>query len=176
MGVVAVAGIEAGQMLVGHAVHGDGPLPFIHLPPAGQLAVDQQVAGFQVGAVLGQLLDGVAPVHEHALLPVQIGDRAAAACRGGETRVVGEHAQLAIQLAGVDDRSPVYALFHGTLDLLPGPVVNNSYRIRHLYSLPRRVTNRCISVRIIIFSSIQVRRNSPQVHRDAMGAHYACFL
>ena len=176
MGIVAVAGIEARQVLMGVAVQGDGPFPFIHLPPIGQFAMDQQVAGLQVGAVLRQLLDGIAPVHEHALFPVQVGDRAAAACRGGEARIIGEHTQLAIQLAGVDDRSPVYALFHRTLDLFAGPVVNNSYRIRHLYSLPWRVTNRCISVRIVIFSSIQVSRKNPQVHLHAMGAHYAWFL
>jgi len=47
-------------------VHGHLMLPVLQLGRRRQLAVQQQVGRLEVGAVLGQLLDGIAPVLEHA--------------------------------------------------------------------------------------------------------------
>jgi hypothetical protein len=68
-----------------------------------QFAVQQQVAGFQEVAVLGQLLDRVAAVQQLALVAVDVGDARVARRGRHEARVVGELAGLAVQLADVDD-------------------------------------------------------------------------
>ncbi len=79
----------------------------------GQLAVQQQVAGFQEVAVGGQLLDGVATVQQLALVAIDVGDGRLARRGGQEARVVGEHARLAVQLADVDHIRADIALVNG---------------------------------------------------------------
>ena len=64
-----------------------------------QLAVHQQVGDFEEARVLGQLLDRVAAVQQHACVAVDVGDRRLAAGGGGEARVVGEAAGFLRQLA-----------------------------------------------------------------------------
>ena len=64
----------------------------------GQLALEQQVAGVEEVALLGQLLDRVAAVQQLALVAVDVGDRRVARRGGQEARVVGELAGLAYSL------------------------------------------------------------------------------
>src|SRR5262249_25543235 len=54
-------------------------------------------------AVLGELLDRIAAVFEHAGVAVDIGDLGLAARGRGEAGIVGEKARLAVQFADVDD-------------------------------------------------------------------------
>jgi hypothetical protein len=79
----------------------------------GQVALEQQVAGFQEVALLGQLLDGVAAVQQFALVTVDVGDGAVARGRAQEARVVGELAGLRVKLADVDHIRPDAALVDG---------------------------------------------------------------
>ena len=64
--------------------YGDLVLPGLELLRGRQLAVDQQVGDLEVGGVLGQLLDRVAPVAQDAGVAVDVGDRAARARGLGE--------------------------------------------------------------------------------------------
>jgi hypothetical protein len=55
-------------------VHGDVVDPFFELLLGGQLAVEDQVGGLEIGAVFRQLLDRIAAVFEDALVvfPVRL--------------------------------------------------------------------------------------------------------
>jgi murein endopeptidase len=75
---------------------------FILLLGVGQLALEQQVADFEVVALLRQLLDRVAAVQQLALVTVDIGDLGIARSRRHETGVVSELTGLSVQLANVD--------------------------------------------------------------------------
>ena len=76
------------DVLVDEGVVGDLVLPGLVLLGGRELAVQQQVGHLEVGRVLGQLLDRVAPVAEDALVAVEIGDGALAGGGGHEPRVV----------------------------------------------------------------------------------------
>jgi hypothetical protein len=91
------------DVLVDERVVRDVVGPRFQLLLAGQLAVDQQVRHLDVGRLLGQLLDGVAPVAQDARVAVDLGDAAGAERRGAEGRVVEPDVreQLA-PLGGVD--------------------------------------------------------------------------
>ena len=60
----------------------------------GQLALDDQVGGLEVVAVLGQVLDRIAAIAQDALVAVDEGDLAAARGGVGEGRVVGHQAEV----------------------------------------------------------------------------------
>jgi hypothetical protein len=77
----------------------------------GQLAVQQQIAEFEIVGLLGQLLDGIAAMQQHAFAAVDVGDGRLAGGGGDEARVVGEVA-FAGQLADVDDVGPERAAQH----------------------------------------------------------------
>ncbi len=53
--------------------------------------------------MLGELVDGIAPIEEHALVAVDESQVALAGRRGGKPRVVGEEVGIGIQLADVHD-------------------------------------------------------------------------
>ena len=55
-----------------------------------KVAVEQQEARLQEGAVLRELVDGVASVQELTLLTIDVSDGGDAACSGGETGVISE--------------------------------------------------------------------------------------
>ena len=95
---------EPHHLLVHHGVARDAVIEIGFLRGRRQLAVQQQVAGLQEIAVLGQLLDRIAAIEQHALVAVDVGDLRLAACRGGKAGVVGEQAALAIELGNVDHR------------------------------------------------------------------------
>ena len=69
--------------------------------------------------MLGELLDRVAAIEQHALVAVDIGDLGFAARRRGEAGVVGEHAGLGVELADIDDVGPIVPVLTGSsTDLL----------------------------------------------------------
>jgi hypothetical protein len=105
MGVAAEALEEAGHLLVHHGVARDAAVEIGLLGRGRQLAVEQQVAGLEEVAVLGELVDRIAAIEQHALVAVDEGDLRLAARRRGEAGIVGEHPGLACRAsADVDDR------------------------------------------------------------------------
>ena len=95
--------VEARHLLVDHGVARDAVLEVLRLLRRRQLAVEKQVGGLQEVAVLGQLVDRIAAVEEHALVAVDEGDRRGAGGGGGEAGIVGEAPGLFVELADVDD-------------------------------------------------------------------------
>ena len=70
VGVAAEAGEEPVHLLVDHRVVGDAMVEVGLLRRRRQFAVEQQVAGLEEIAVLGELLDRVAAVEQDALVAV----------------------------------------------------------------------------------------------------------
>src|SRR3984893_3069775 len=54
--------------------------------------------------MLGDLLDRIAAIEQHTFVAVNIGDLRFATRRRGETRIVGEHSGLGIELADIENR------------------------------------------------------------------------
>ena len=90
MRVAPETGKEPVHLLVRHRVVGDAVLEVEILLLAGQVAVQQDMAGFEEIAVLGELLDGIAAIEQNALVAVDKGDVGFARRRRGEAGVVGE--------------------------------------------------------------------------------------
>ena len=74
MGVATEALEEPAHLLVHHRVAGHDVIELGLLGGGRQFAVEQEIAGLQEVAVLGQLLDRVAAVQQHAFVAVDIGD------------------------------------------------------------------------------------------------------
>ena len=93
-----------------------------------QFAVHQQIADLQEGRLLGQLVDGIAAVQEHALVAIDVGDGALASnCGGGEAGIEGEAIGLGVQLAHVDDVGPDRSLENGKVGKgLVSPIVSEA--------------------------------------------------
>ncbi len=83
--VAAEAGEEARHLLVHHGVAGDAVVEILLLRLGRQVAVEQQIAGLQEVAVLGELLDRVAAMQQDAFLAVDEGDLGFAARRRGDS-------------------------------------------------------------------------------------------
>src|SRR5581483_10147858 len=82
---------------------GDAGLEVLVLRPGRQLAVEQKVGRLEERTVLGELIDWVAAIEQHAFVAVDEGDLRLAACRRGEARVVGEVPRLLVETVDVDD-------------------------------------------------------------------------
>ena len=95
---------ETVHLVMHHRVAGDAIVELGLLRCGRQFAVEKQVAGLEEIAVLGELVDWIAPVEEHALIAVDKGDLGFRARGRGKARVVSEHARLRVELADVDDR------------------------------------------------------------------------
>ena len=118
MRVAAEALEEPAHLLVHHGVAGDAVVEIGLLGRGRQFAVEQQVAGLEEVAVLGELLDRIAAIEQDALVAVDIGDLGFAARGRGEARIVGEHAGLAVELADVDDARADRAGYDRQIDSL----------------------------------------------------------
>ncbi len=94
MGVVLKPLHELLDVLVQHRVQRDLAHPRRELRARRQLAEQNQVGRFEERAVVGQLLDGVAPVEQDALVAVDVGDAAPAGRRVLERRIVGHQAEV----------------------------------------------------------------------------------
>src|ERR1700722_20360682 len=95
---------ETVHLIMHHRVARDAILEVGLLRRGRQLSIQEQVAGLEEIAVLSELVDWVAPVEEHALVAVDIGDLGFRARGRGKARVVSEHARLGVELAYVDHR------------------------------------------------------------------------
>ena len=73
----------------GVPVHGTDKLGLLLF--GGKLAIKQQIAGFEIVRLFGQLLDGVAPVQENALAAVDKGNLRFACGGGHKTGIKGKH-------------------------------------------------------------------------------------
>jgi hypothetical protein len=104
MGVAAEPLIEAAHLLVHHRVVGHTSVEVRLLRGGWKFAVEQEIAGLQEVAVLGNLFDREAAVEQDAFITVDVGDLGFAAPGRGEARVVGEDAGLIIELGDVHDR------------------------------------------------------------------------
>ena len=74
MRIAAEALEEAAHLLVQHGVVGDAVVEIVLLRLGRQFAVEQQVADLEEVAVLGQLLDRIAAIEQHAFVAVDVGD------------------------------------------------------------------------------------------------------
>ena len=127
--------IKPAHLLVHHGVAGDTIVEVGFLGGGGKLAVEQEVAGLEEVAVLGQLFDWEPAIEQNAFVAVDIGDLRLAAPRRRVTRIVGEHSSLGVELADVDDRGANRSLvdrkglFLVADDELPGFDVGAGLRI-----------------------------------------------
>ena len=106
MGVAAKTLEEAGHLLVHHGVVDHAMVEILLLRRGRKLPVEQEIAGLEEVAVLGQLLDRIAAVFQHAGVTVDIGDLGLAAAGGRKARVVSEHPGLSVELGDVDHIGP----------------------------------------------------------------------
>src|SRR4051812_35595454 len=98
MSIAAETLEEMPLLLVHHRVARDAVVEIRFLGGGRQFAVEQEIAGFEEVAVLGQLFNRVAAVEENTRVPVDIGDARLASGGGREARIVGEHPSLGVQL------------------------------------------------------------------------------
>ena len=113
MGVAPESAVEEAELLVDHRVVDDAPAELRHLRGPRKVAIEQEVADLEEVAALGQLFDGIATIEQDALVAVDEGNLAFAACRRHEGRVVREVAGFGVELANVEDGGP-----HGAFDPL----------------------------------------------------------
>ena len=104
MRVAAETVEQAVHLVVDHRVMRDRVVEVRLLLRGRQLAVKEQVAGLEEVASLGELLDRVAAVEEHALVAVDIGDLGFAGRGGGEAWIEGKAVGLGVERADIDDR------------------------------------------------------------------------
>jgi len=100
--IAAEPAIKRHQLFVQHGVAGDCVGKIVEIVLARQFAIEQQVAHFHEAGIFSQLADRITAVQQHALITVDIGQRAFAARGRGESRVESERAGLRIQLADID--------------------------------------------------------------------------
>ena len=103
MRIAAEALEEPHHLLVHHRVPVDAVVEVGLLRRGRQFAVEQQVAGLQKVAVLGELFDRIAAIEQNAFVAVDVGDLGLAARGRRKARIVGEHPALAVELRNVDD-------------------------------------------------------------------------
>ena len=88
-----------------HRVTGHDADKLLFLLGRRQFAVEQQVAGFEIVRVLGQLFYGITAMKQNAFFAVDKGDLRFASGGGGEARVIGKVA-VGCQLAYVNNIRP----------------------------------------------------------------------
>jgi hypothetical protein len=132
VGVVTEAFHQLRQVRVEHRVERDVARPPFELRRLRQLAEQDQVGRLQEVALLGQLLDGIPAVQQHALVAVDERDPAPAGGGVHERRVVGHHPEF----AGLDPDLPeIHRADRAVLDrdlvLAAGAVVGDGQRVGH---------------------------------------------
>jgi hypothetical protein len=129
MGISAETAEEELHLFVQHGVVGDRVFELFLLLGVRQFAVDDQIGHFQEVRMLGQLLDGIAPVFQDAGFTVDIGDGRGAASGRTVARIVGEQAGVGVELADVDDLGADRSLEDGIGEPLPVAVVDHRHRV-----------------------------------------------
>ena len=104
-------------------------LKFVVLVLTGQMAVQEQIADFEVRALLGQLFNRVAAIHERPFIAINKGNGAFAGGGGEETRIISEHTQVGIETPDIDDGWPVCTSDDREFDGLPAGIVCQCYRV-----------------------------------------------
>src|SRR4051812_40242302 len=102
----------------------DAVLELLELRAARQLAVQQQVADFDEGALGRELLDWIAAVHEHASLAIDVGDFALDRSGSSIAWVVGEGPKLLGERRDVHHRRAQRAGTYGQQRFLAGGGIN----------------------------------------------------
>ena len=74
MRVTPEAAIEGRELLVQHGVAADRVAELVELCLARQLAIEQQIGDLHEARLLGELIDRIAAMEEHAFIAVDIGD------------------------------------------------------------------------------------------------------
>ena len=97
---------ETVHLLVQHGVAGNRRFKLFELCGTGQLAIQQQKAGLDKAAFIGQLLDGIAAVQQYAFFAINVGDGRFTTRRGGETGVISELACLTVKRRYINDARP----------------------------------------------------------------------
>jgi hypothetical protein len=115
------------HVLVDERVVGDVVLPHLVLLGGREVAVEEEVRHLEVGRLLRELLDRVAPVAQDAGLAVELGDGARGGGGGGERRIVEPDAGEELRPLGRVDA----AVRDRDLDGLPGPVVGDGHTLCH---------------------------------------------
>ncbi len=118
--IATEAAEEGRQLLVHHRVARDRLGEGAELVRARQVAVQEEVGHLHERRFLGELVDRIAAVQQHAGIAVDIGQPAFAARGRGETRIVGENAGLAVELSDIDDVRAGGAGQYGGLEFLTG--------------------------------------------------------
>ena len=113
MGVAAEALEEPAHLLVHHRVM-DHAVDEVGLLAGGrQFAVEQEIAGLEKIAVLGEIGDRIAAVEQDAFVAVDISDLGFTARGRGEARIVSEDAGFGVELADVQHLGTDGAIVHG---------------------------------------------------------------
>ena len=85
-----------------HRVVRDDVLKLCELFTTRKVAVKQKVRDFDESRLCCKLFDGITPIPQHTFVAIDIGDRAVAARRGNEARVVGKNLGLSIEAGDID--------------------------------------------------------------------------
>ena len=125
--VASEAAEEARKLLVHHRVVGDVVDELSLFRRGRQFAVQQEIGDFEKIALLRQLLDRIAAIHQHAFVAVDVGDARPAGGGGHEAGVVGEVPGLGIELADVDDLGSDRPADHRKIDRLAGLIVGQGH-------------------------------------------------
>jgi hypothetical protein len=80
VGVAAETGIEPVHLFVDHRVIGHTGDEIVFLRLGRQLAIQQQIAGFQEVTMVGELFDRIPAVQQRALVTIDVGDFGFARC------------------------------------------------------------------------------------------------
>ena len=132
VGAAMEAGIEVLQPFVDHRVVRDRLHEQVILGLAWQVAIPQQVADFEVIALLSELLDRIAPVQERSFFAVDKCNVAPAGCRRHESRVEREQTGLLVQGADIDDGRAMRAALNRQFNALACRVIGQRHGIfRH---------------------------------------------
>ena len=91
-----------------------------------QLAVEQQIAHFKVGAFFCQLINRVAPMQQNTFFTIDKRDATFAASCRAKARIVGEVARLFVKTLHVNTTGPMGALQHVEIGTFASSVVGQS--------------------------------------------------
>ncbi len=178
MRVVSETLEELRNVLVNVGVERDVLHPLVVLVLGGKLTFAQQPGDLEKCRILGELLDGIAPIAEDPLVAVDVGDRTPA--RGGvhERRIVAQQAEFVRRLLDLTKvHRPDRRIAFGTLDvdgyciLLAGPIIGDSQCVRLSLAHPESPPwNERRSSALVRLGQCSRRRSGGRKWRGSAGA------